>query len=436
MLDLNHKSLLLGTILEASDRKQLETAMRQNGERLQAAVANLPIIIWAIDHEGIFTLSMGKGLEALGLRAGQIVGQSIFDLYKDYGDILENIRLGLGGLDTDWIARIGDIIYETRATPIRDLKGNITGLVGISVDITEIKEAELTLRQQADRERLVNSITQRIHASLDIDDILRTTVTEVRQFLQSDRVVIYRLRSNGNGTVVAEAVDLNYPPTLGMSLGSYWSDENLESYCHGDIDVIHNIGKAALPSNILEEFTQLQIKACLAIPILIDEQFGVSRVSPIAQVYTSKLWGLIVVNQCSRVRYWQLQEINLLGALATQLAIAIHQAQLYKKLEAANRELKYLINLDYLTQVYNRRYFDEYLQQEWRRLLRQQEPMAIIMCDIDYFKNYNDAYGHQEGDRCLQEVAKAIHQALKRPADLVARYGGEEFVLVLPNTDV
>jgi len=113
----------------------------------------------------------------------------------------------------------------------------------------------------------------------------------------------------------------------------------------------------------------------------------------------------------------------------------IQQAQLQKELEIANRELQRLVAIDGLTQVANRRRFDEYLEQEWRRMAREQQPLSLLVCDLDYFKPYNDTYGHQAGDRCLQQVAQAIGNTVRRPADLVARYGGEEFAVILPNTD-
>lgn len=111
-------------------------------------------------------------------------------------------------------------------------------------------------------------------------------------------------------------------------------------------------------------------------------------------------------------------------------------AQRTVELEAANQELQRLSHLDGLTQIANRRCFDEYLAQEWLRLRREQQPLGLILCDVDFFKQYNDCYGHLMGDDCLQRVAQQIKSAVARPADLVARYGGEEFVVVLPNTSI
>lgn len=103
-------------------------------------------------------------------------------------------------------------------------------------------------------------------------------------------------------------------------------------------------------------------------------------------------------------------------------------------LKEFNAELERLANMDGLTQVANRRSFDHYIEQEWKNVGSGRSSLSLILCDIDYFKNYNDTYGHQSGDVCLRQVAEAIERAVKRSTDLVARYGGEEFAVVLPNT--
>lgn len=113
----------------------------------------------------------------------------------------------------------------------------------------------------------------------------------------------------------------------------------------------------------------------------------------------------------------------------------LQESKVSQELKQANQELQQLVFLDSLTQLANRRRFDAYLSQEWKRTARDRAPLSLILCDIDFFKPYNDTYGHQVGDLCLQQVAKTITLAAKRPADLVARYGGEEFGVVLPNTE-
>lgn len=97
--------------------------------------------------------------------------------------------------------------------------------------------------------------------------------------------------------------------------------------------------------------------------------------------------------------------------------------------------LRNLAFLDGLTGVYNRRYFDHHLQLEMARSLRTRQPLALIMLDVDYFKRFNDRYGHLAGDECLRRVATILKEKFKRPGDLVARFGGEEFVCILPETE-
>lgn len=109
--------------------------------------------------------------------------------------------------------------------------------------------------------------------------------------------------------------------------------------------------------------------------------------------------------------------------------------ELTKQLESANKMLRNLSYLDSLTDIPNRRYFDDLLQVEWNRTMRSSSPLSLIMVDIDHFKFFNDAYGHQAGDRCLQKIAKVLYASVKRPGDFVARYGGEEFIAVLPEID-
>ncbi|MBI4756258.1 MAG: diguanylate cyclase [Betaproteobacteria bacterium] len=109
---------------------------------------------------------------------------------------------------------------------------------------------------------------------------------------------------------------------------------------------------------------------------------------------------------------------------------------LTRRLNEANQELQRLSAVDGLTGIANRRHFDQTLEREWRRCLRAAQPLSLILFDIDCFKQYNDALGHQAGDECLRTVAAALGAQLRRPADMVARYGGEEFVAVLPETDL
>lgn len=132
----------------------------------------------------------------------------------------------------------------------------------------------------------------------------------------------------------------------------------------------------------------------------------------------------------ARIRYHSRSYLTLLQRDEAYRALRVSQQQLLD----TNLMLQRLMNSDGLTGLSNRRHFDEYLELEWRRAMREQQQLSLLMIDVDYFKAYNDSFGHLAGDEALRQVAEAIRGSCSRPTDLPARYGGEEFVLVLPNT--
>jgi diguanylate cyclase (GGDEF)-like protein len=138
--------------------------------------------------------------------------------------------------------------------------------------------------------------------------------------------------------------------------------------------------------------------------------------------YIMKPVGSVVVQAKVRAMYRLVQMQRALVKMAAQL-------------NDANQELQRLSMTDGLTGIANRRMFDVSLAREWRRCMRLNKPLSVVMLDVDYFKKYNDRYGHQEGDDCLVAVAQEVARSAPRPGDLVARYGGEEFVMILADTD-
>ena len=148
----------------------------------------------------------------------------------------------------------------------------------------------------------------------------------------------------------------------------------------------------------------------------------------------------VTVTLSAGARYslgWYMARANsLLCASAVLGAFLFEFHRLQMLLSAANRRLAALADTDALTTLGNRRAFDRKLAEEWSRAARKGESLGLLMLDVDHFKAYNDTYGHQAGDACLQSVAGAIRETLHRPSDFAARYGGEEMAVILPNTDL
>ena len=138
------------------------------------------------------------------------------------------------------------------------------------------------------------------------------------------------------------------------------------------------------------------------------------------------------IEMIARVRYHSQAYINQLQKDEAFRALEESKA----KLAEANRTLQKLSSLDGLTGIANRRNFDETLNKEWNRAMRSEKSIGLLMLDIDFFKLYNDHYGHQGGDDCLKKVAKGLDSAIHRETDFLARYGGEEFSGILPDTDL
>jgi len=312
----------------------------------------------------------------------------------------------------------GYLIARPSAVPVTETPRFDASALTLTLTSSKIEQL---VRHQIESERIVMAVTQNIRQSLDLNEILQTTVDEMRQLFEVDRVVIYRFEPDWSGIVAVESLAAECMSILGVQImDTCFQSTHAVYYQQGNTRDIEDVETAGLSPCHLKLLQSLQIRADVIVPILHKEQ----------------LWGLLMAHQCHNVRQWQPFEIKLLKQLAEQAAIAIHQSELYYQLQVANQKLQRLASIDGLTQVANRRCFDDRLNAEWQRLARENAPLSLILCDVDCFKLYNDTYGHLAGDDVLQQVASAIGQGCQRPADLVARYGGEEFAVILPNTDV
>lgn len=426
---------------EIRERKRIEVVLRESQHFIKKITDAAPYILYIYDLQEERNVYINQQIDIiLGYNVSEVQNlknQLLLTLMHPddlaaFPQHLTQLKAAKEGEIVEWEYRLKHASGEWRWLHSRELvfqrteNGEVKQILGTAEDISDRKRASESISKQAEQQHLMSVIVHHIRRSLDLEEVLTTAVTEIRSFLQSDRVAICSLQMSiedgsalGTGEVKVESVGSPWDSILGAQLAcTHLETCDFSHYMRREAIAISHLNPAQLPLSFFHLLSQWQVQAFLEVPILQGEQ----------------LWGLLMVHQCSGPREWQPLEIDLIGQLADQLAIAIQQAELYEQLQQANQELQRLATSDGLTRLANRRRFDQYLNEQWLSLAREQQPLSLILCDIDFFKAYNDTYGHVSGDQCLQQVAMAIATGAKRPADLVARYGGEEFAVILPNT--
>jgi PAS domain-containing protein len=191
---------------------------------------------------------------------------------------------------------------------------------------------EELLRQQTNRERIVNKITQDIRQSLDLEQVLATTVTEVQQFLKADRVLIYQIWPDGTGRTINESVLPAYRSILGSAFpAEVFPQQYHQAYSLGKTRTITNVEQADVETCLADFVRQFGVQAKLVVPIIQENR----------QIPDSPyLWGLLIAHQCDQPRIWETWEVELMQQLATQVAIAIHQSELHQQLQDLNNQLE------------------------------------------------------------------------------------------------
>lgn len=228
-------------------------------------------------------------------------------------------------------------------------------------DNSRLRQAELNLGQQTERERLVNQIAQHIRQSLNLEEVLATTVSDVRQFLLTDRVLIYRIWGDGTGSAITEAVLPEHPAILGKTFPpEVFPPEYHQAYAEGKIGAIADITQEDVEPCLVEFVSEFGVRAKLVVPIIqelrqLDRPNTEAADTEVAEGKTSRqeertadtshtskphLWGLLIAHHCRAPRQWQPLEIELMKQLATQVAIAIQQSELHEQLRQLNAELE------------------------------------------------------------------------------------------------
>jgi len=319
--------------------------LRQNEERFRSLVQNSSDIITILDRNGIIIYESPSVEPILGYESEELLGKNKFDyvhpedllsVQAAFDKVIQN-HGNVVSIENRFRHKDGSWVYlECVANNLLD-DASVKGIVINSRDITERKQAELALQKQTEREHLMGAIAQRIRQSLNLEEILQTTVAEVRQFLETDRVVIYRFQENCSGVVVVESVNSEASPLLGTVIyDPGFAQAYVQLHNQGSVKARSDMYTAGLTHPYIELLAQYQVKANLVVPILQNEQ----TIQNPKSKCQNHLWGLLVAHHCSSSREWQQFEIDLLKQLATQVAIAIQQSELYQQVQQLNADLE------------------------------------------------------------------------------------------------
>ncbi|WOD37717.1 EAL domain-containing protein [Nodosilinea sp. E11] len=309
-------------VLDVSDRKQAEQVLVHTSQQMQAFIDNTPALVSLFDATGRYLRVNQATADQFGLSPEEMAGQQFADLLPPsaHNTFMQRVQQIVA---TQTPITVKDSLYlegqrkvfSSVLFPVSTGEDGILILGSVATDVTPLVDAQEALRRQAKEERLIRTITQHIHQSLDLDQILQTTVSEIRQFLQTDRVLIYRLNPNGSGTMVVEAVLPPWTAILGKTIEDTCLINNptlVEQYRQGRTHHTDTVHGASINPCYRDLLVGFQVQANLVVPINCG----------------GDLWGLLCVHHCRGPRQWQPKEISLASQLADQVAIALQQSQL------------------------------------------------------------------------------------------------------------
>lgn len=417
--------LLSGQIAIALTNAQLYARLKSSERQLKQFLEAVPIGIGVLDANGHPYYMNQRAQQLLGKEVApeampadipqiyQVYVAGTSELYPDAELPLVRALKGEASTVDNLEVHQGDRIISLEAwgTPIYDAAGQIQFAITAFQDITKRKQAEQILSnysrelEQAVNQRTIaivqinRQLQQEIQDREQVEIALRQSQEQLRLITDSVPAGIAYVDAERRYRFVNQTYELRFNRPREAIIGRYvWEIIGQDAY---------NTVKAEI-----DQVLQGQLRT-----VEFDITYDSGNTSYITSILRPDFDAANAV----------------IGYYLIFFDIT-ERKQLEESLKKANDELERLAAIDGLTQIANRRRFDDYFAVEWQRHHREQQPLALILIDIDYFKQYNDHYGHQGGDNCLIRVAQALMSTPQRPTDLVARYGGEEFAAILPNT--
>ncbi len=281
--------------------------------------------------------------------------------------------------------------------------------------IQDLTTRDVIRTKHVERERLIYSISNVVRSYVDIQKVLETTVEKIGSTFTVNRCLLIR-----NAARLPESDQL-------IEVYEYIDNANsIKDMFNSEagIEFSHAAFGLARTEDLIEPF--LDLNHNLNRDFLIDLDLRSGLIVPL--MLREHTLGVLFLHDCALARQWSIDDISLVGSLADQVSVAIENAELH--LEQERQAIT-----DGLTGIANRRSFNKTLAREFERAKRYDQPLSLIILDLDYLKVVNDSFGHQIGDEAIKAIGQVLKQS-SRAIDLAARYGGEEFCLLLPNTDL
>ncbi len=475
---------VLGTARDVTEELRAELALRDSESRLRTVVANVPVVMFALDTDGIFTLSEGKSLEQLGLKPGQVVGQSAFELYKDYPKVLRCIRRALRGNVVQATIEISGLTFDCAFSPIKNGAERVSGLIGVATNVTGKNIAQRERNESEERFRsliegsllgivihndgepiFVNQAFAAIFGYDSSDDIIHLgsldqlyhpdeieRIQKIRADLMTGSPVHtrYDIRARKrDGTEVlietqASVVNWHGSPAIQSTVVDISDRRRMfDSLRKLSVAVEQSPASVVITDTegtieyVNEKFTQVT-------GYLADEAIGLnprflnSGKTPPERF--GELWRTIIAGQEWRGEllnrkksgelFWEYASISPVKDASGTIT---HFIAVKEDITLRKENEKLLIqqaNFDEVTKLPNRALAFDRLSRALARSKRNADKVGLLFIDLDRFKAVNDTLGHDVGDRALREAGERISSCL-RDEDTVARLGGDEFAVIM-----
>jgi len=474
--------LVIGTVQDISGRKRVEQALRENEARLRAVVSNAPVVLFTLDPDGVIRLSEGRGLAALQLEPGEVVGRSVFEMYREYPEIIATIRRALAGEALVHNVTLGPLTFEGHYTPTFSADGRVETVIGLAIDISARRRAEEALIQSESNFRaltenanvgiLVNHRGKHVFANNRLlemlgytaDEFRATGVKELVHPQEYDKVMArFQERLTGqSGPAVYETVFMTKTgqavPVELTAARTTWHGEPAGLVMLQDIrERLRAETQMRKLSSALEQTADSVMitnrdGAIEYVNLGFENSTGYSRAEAIGQTprllksgkqgagFYKKLWDTILAGKIfSEVfvnrrkdgsLYFEEETITPLKNAAGEITNFVATGKDVTERMQTQERLQHMAQHDALTELPNRVLFMDRLKQSLARARWHERLVAVLFVDMDRFKTINDTLGHEFGDRLLQALAERLSSSV-REGDTVARFGGDEFVILL-----